>query len=99
MRWWLKLIAALIVIFLLLGLGWGMIRGVTALLNGADLNLAEPDPMFAQEEAQPTRPPQLDEEGTVPDHPTLDDLPMQEGAPVDKTADELIREAQQKANS
>lgn len=99
MRWWIKMIAALIAIALLLALGYGMVRGIFGLLNGVDLNLSEPDPMFAEPAVLPTRPPELDEEGIVPDHPTLDDLPVPEGAPVDKTADELIREAQQKTDS
>ena len=99
MRWWIKLTAALILILLLLALGWSMIRGITALLSGADLNMIQPDPMFAQATVLPTRPPELDEEGEAPDRPTLDDLPAIQGAPVDKTADELILEAQQKANS
>lgn len=99
MRWWIKLIAALIAIALLLALGYSMVHGIFGLLSGADLNMSEPDPMFAETTVLPTRPPELDEEGVVPDHPTLDDLPAPEGAPVDKTADELIREAQQRANS
>lgn len=99
MRWWMKLIAALIAIALLIWLGYCMIGGLVDLLRGADLNASEPDPMFAQETAQPTRPPELYEEGSVPDHPTLDDLPVPDGAPVDKTADELIREAQLRAAS
>lgn len=94
MRWWIKLIAALAAIALLAGLGWSLLQGMVGLLNGAQLNASEPDPMFAQEIVHPTRPPELDEEAPVPDRPTLDDLPAQEGAPVDKTADELIREAQ-----
>lgn len=98
MRWWIKLAAALLAVALMLLLGWGMIRGMVGLLNGAQLNDGEPDPMFAQTTALPTRPPELDEEEIAPDRLTLDDLPAQEGAPVDKTADELIREAQQ-ANS
>ena len=99
MRWWIKLAAAVLAIAVLAALGWGMIRGMLGLLNGADLNLSEPDPMFAEEIVQPTRPPQLDAEGTVPNRPTLDDLPPLEGAPVDKTAGELILEAQQRADS
>lgn len=99
MRWWIKLISALIALALLLWLGWTMIGGMMGLLSGAELNMSESDPMFAQEAELPTRPPYLDEEGEAPDRPTLDDLPMAEGAPVDKTADELIREAQQRADS
>ena len=96
MRWWIKLLAALAAIVLLLGLGYRLVSGVTVLLRGAGLNLSEPDPMFAETTPLPTRPPHLDEEAAVPDRPTLDDLPAPEGAPVDKTADELIREAQQR---
>lgn len=99
MRWWIKLLAALLAIALLLGLGWKLVSGVAFLLRGAGLNQSEPDPMFAEITPLPTRPPELDAEGVVPDRPTLDDLPAPEGAPVDKTADELIREAQQKNQS
>lgn len=99
MRWWIKLLAALIAIALLAGLGWKLINGLVGVLNNADFAAGEPDPMFAQEMEIPTRPPELDEDVQAPDRPTLDDLPVTEGAPVDKTADELIREAEQKANS
>lgn len=97
MRWWMKMIAALAAIVLLAFLGWSLIRGMLGLLSGADLNASEPDPMFAEEILHPTRPAELDQESAVPDRPTLDDLPMSEGAPVDKTAEELIREAQQRS--
>lgn len=96
MRWWMKMLAALAAIVLLVFLGWSLVRGMLGLLSGADLNASEPDPMFAQEILYPTRPAELDEESAVPQRPTLDDLPAPEGAPVDKTADELIREAQQR---
>ena len=99
MRWWMKLIAALVAIALLLWLGWSMVGGFLKVFNGAALNDSEPDPMFAREAELPTCPPELDEEQAAPDHPTLDDYVMEEGAPVDKTADELIREAQEKADS
>lgn len=94
MRWWIKLLAALLAIALLLWLGWSIAGSFVKLLSGADLNASEPDPMFAQEMELPVRPPELDAEETAPDRPTLDDYVMEEGAPVDKTADELIREAQ-----
>ena len=96
MRWWIKLLAALLMLALLLWLGWSLVNAVTGLLGGAELNAGEPDPMFAQEAAHPTRPPELDEEFIPEKKPTLDDYAPTEGAPVDKTADELIQEAQQK---
>ena len=94
MRWWIKLLAAIIAIVLLLGLGWGLVNGITGMLSGADLNAGEKDPMFAEEAVHPTRPPELDEEIVPAKKPTLDDYAPSEGAPVDKTVDELIREAQ-----
>ena len=96
MRWWIKLLAALIVLALLLWLGWSFVGGVVKMLSGAELNAGEPDPMFAQEAVHPTRPPELDEELVPEKKPTLDDYAPTDGAPVDKTAEELIREAQQK---
>lgn len=95
MRWWIKILAAAILVILLAWLGWSLVGNVVNVLKGADLSSGEPDPMFAQEMEIPTRPPELDEETAVPKRPTLDDYVMEEGAPVDKTADELIREAQQ----
>lgn len=88
--------AAVIVIVLLLWLGWNLAGSVTKLLSGAEINAGEPDPMFAEEAVLPTRPPELDEEIVPEKKPTLDDYAPTEGAPVDKTADELIREAQEK---
>ena len=99
MRWWIKLLAALLAIVLLAGLAWRLVSSLVGVLNGADMSFGEADPMFAEEMEIPTRPPELDAEEEVPQRPTLDDLPMPEGAPVDKTADELIREARQGADS
>lgn len=96
MRWWIKILVALLVIALLAWLGWSLMNGITGLLSGADLNMGEKDPMFAEEVQHPTRPPELDEEIIPEKRPTLDDYVPMEGAPVDKTVDELIREAQQK---
>lgn len=93
MRWWIKLLAALTAVAVLAWLGWSLASGLVGLLRGADLNASEPDPMFAQEAEIPTRPPELDAEEAAHNRPTLDDYPPTEGAPVDKTADELIREA------
>lgn len=99
MRWWIKLAAAAIAIALLLWLGWSLVSGITGMLSGADLNGGEKDPMFAEAAVHPTRPPELDME-TIPEKkPTLDDYVPTEGAPVDKTVDELIREAEQKNSS
>jgi len=95
MRWWIKMLAALILLVVLAWLGWSLMSGMLKMIGGADLSSGEPDPMFAQEMEIPTRPPELDEETSVPNRPTLDDYIMEEGAPVDKTADELIREARE----
>jgi len=96
MRWWIKLLAGMIAAALLVWLGWSLVNGIAGMLSGADLNTGERDPMFAEEAVHPTRPPELDEE-TVPEkRPTLDDYAPIEGAPVDKTVDELIREAEQR---
>lgn len=95
MRWWIKMLAALILLAVLAYLGWSLVNGMLNILNGADFSSGEADPMFAQEMEIPTRPPEMDEETVVPDRPTLDDYIMEDGAPVDKTADELIREARE----
>jgi len=89
-------LTALLVLALLLWLGWSFVGGIAKLLSGAELNAGEPDPMFAQEAVQPTRPPELDSEVVPERKPTLDDYAPTEGAPVDKTVEELIQEAQQK---
>ena len=100
MRWWIKGIAALLVIALLLFAGWRLIQGMGALLRGADLNATlESDPMFAEEAEQPTRPPELDSEVQQPDHPTLDDYVHEVETTVDLTVDELIRRAQEADNT
>jgi len=89
-------LAGMIAAALLVWLGWSLVNGIAGMLSGADLNTGERDPMFAEEAVHPTRPPELDEE-TVPEkRPTLDDYAPIEGAPVDKTVDELIREAEQR---
>ena len=98
MRWWMKLLAAMVVIALLLLLGWNLVDGIWKALNNAQWT-TEPDPMFAEEAQTPTRPPEMDEEAQASDHLTLDDLPMREGAPVDKTAEQLIREAENRDNA
>ena len=96
MRTWIKAVAALVAIALLLFVGWRCTQGITALLRGAEIAEPEPDPMFAEEaEPLPTRPPELDEEVAQPDHPTLDDYVPEVETPVDVTADELIRRAEE----
>lgn len=97
MRKKIKLVSALIVIVLLALLCFGMVKGLIGFLNRSDLDVSEPDPMFAEEAVQVTRPPELYEEVEQKDHPTLDDYVPEEESPVDKTAEELIREAQAKS--
>ena len=72
-------------------------RGLLGLLNafGHDGGAMEPDPMFAEEAVQVTRPPELDAEG---EPPALSDDPSrnwvyEELTPVDKTAGELAAES------
>ena len=95
MRRWIKGIAALIAIALLLFVGWRLVQGLSGMLSGVDLNVGEPDPMFAEDAEQPERPAELDAEEAQPDHPTLDDYVPEVESPVDVTADELIRRAQE----
>ena len=99
MRYAIRLIAALAAILLLLWMGYGLIRGMTGILNNVDLGAGEPDPMFGTEAERVTMPPDLFDEGQPREHPTLDDYVMEVETPVDKTADELIREAIEKANA
>ena len=91
------MLAALVVIMLLVGLCFAMVRGLVGVLNRSDLDISEPDPMFAEEAEMVTRPPDLYEETEQKEHPTLDDYVPEEETPVDKTAEELIREAQAKS--
>ncbi len=95
MRWWIKMLFGLAVIALLLLVGWRLVLGLSGLIGGmGDADFGEPDPMFAQEAVIPTRPPELDAEETQPPHATLDDYVPEVETPVDKTAEELIREAE-----
>ena len=93
MRGWIRGIAAVVAIALLLFMGWRLVRGVGGLLGSADFSASERDPMFAEEAERPERPPELDEEAAPPDHPTLDDYVPEVESPVDVTVDELIRRA------
>lgn len=68
-------------------------RGVLGLLNGTR-GSSEPDPMFAEEAARETRPPELDENG-MPIDPNEDsslNWTYETQTPVDMTAEELSRE-------
>ena len=97
MRNKLKLVAALAVIILLAALCFGMVKGLVAFLNRSDFDAGEPDPMFAEEAVQVTPPPELYVEEAQKEHLTLDDYVPEEESPVDKTAAELIEEAQAKS--
>ena len=97
MRWWIKMLFGLVVIALLLLVGWRLILGLGALIGGMGADSSMPDPMFAPEAVLPTRPPELDAEETQPPHATLDDYVPDVETPVDKTADELIREAEKRS--
>lgn len=90
---WIKIAATLVVIAALAYLGYALVQGTSAFLSGAALNAGEPDPMFAEETVQPTRPPELDAEEQQHAHPTLDDYVPEVETPVDKTAAQLIEEA------
>lgn len=92
-----KLVVAVLVVLLLASLCFLLARGVLGLLNRGDLDLPEPDPMFAEQTVAPTRPPELYAEEAPKQHSTLDDYVPDEETPVDKTAEELIREAQSQA--
>ena len=85
MRWWIKGIAALLAIALMLFVGWRLVQGLGAALSGLDLNAGERDPMFAEEAEIPTRPPELDAEVAQPDHPTLDDYVPEVETPIGNT--------------
>ena len=90
---WLKVIAVLAAILVL---GWVVLNlgsGLIGLLSGAEFE-GEEDPMFAQEAEIVTRPPGIYPEETQKPHKTLDDYVPEEQSPVDKTAQELIAEAQ-----
>ena len=69
-------------------------RGVLSLLNGSRGSSSERDPMFADEAAQQTRPPELYENGEPfdpNDDPSLNWI-YEAQTPVDMTAEELSRE-------
>ena len=94
MRNKIKVVLALVMVILLAVLCFGIVKGLIGILNHSDFDAGEPDPMFAEEAVQVTRPPELYAEEAQKDHPTLDDYVPEEETPVDKTAAELIAEAQ-----
>ena len=92
MRNKIKIIAGVILIVALIALGFIVVRGAVGFIKNADVNASEPDPMFAAPAEIVTRPPVV--EKTQPPHKTLDDYVPDVETPVDKTAEELGREAQ-----
>ena len=87
MRNKIKIIAGVILIAALI-----VVRGAVGFIKNADVNASEPDPMFAAPAEIVTRPPVV--EKTQPPHKTLDDYVPDVETPVDKTAEELGREAE-----
>ena len=94
MKPWIRLIAAIIAIALLALLCISLVRGVSFILKKGELSSAEPDPMFETPAETVTPPPGLYAEETQRPHKTLDDYIPEIETPVDKTAAELIAEAQ-----
>lgn len=90
---WIRIAVVLAVLAIIVWIAVGIGGGLISLLRGAELE-GERDPMFAEEAEMVTRPPELYAEETQKPHKTLDDYIMEESAPVDKTARELIEEAQ-----
>ena len=92
MRNKIKLIAGAILIAAMIALGVIVVRGAMGFIRNADVNASEPDPMFAAPAEIVTRPPTVEE--TQPPHGTLNDYVPDVETPVDKTAEELGREAE-----
>lgn len=91
---WIRIVIALAMIAVLVLVGLSLANSLMSVLNGSDFSGGERDPMFAEEAEMVTRPPEIYPEETQKPHKTLDDYVMEESAPVDKTAQELIEEAQ-----
>ena len=97
LRLWIKIFAGLAAIVLMAALIVALGRMLMATLNviHTDGGAVEPDPMFAREEPVATRPPELDgTDGEIYLH--TDNSANWQGdnqTPVDKTAEELAREA------
>ena len=92
MKRWFWIAVVLIVVVLLAFAALNLGSGLVGLISGADFE-GERDPMFAEEAETVTRLPEIYPEETQKPHKTLDDYVMEESAPVDKTAQELAREA------
>lgn len=99
MRAWIKIIAALAVLAILLAvcvsMGKLLITAVQVVLTDGGEN--EADPMFAEEAEMITPPPELIEEGDYVHEDVSDQWIMEYETPVDMTVDELAREAQMQA--
>lgn len=96
MRRWIKLIAALAVLALMLAICAAMGKMLLSMLNIMKNDGGEtlPDPMFAEKAEMVTRPPELDEEGVYIHEDHSDEWIIENHTPVDKTAEELAREAE-----
>ena len=88
-----RIVLTILVILALLALGIFMVTGVLHILQSAGIDTGSTDPMFPEATQSVTRPPELDAEEVQPDHPTLDDYIDEELTPVDRTAEELAKEA------
>lgn len=88
-----KAVSLILVIVILLVLAVVLVRAGFGIFRNIRYDSAEQDPMFETPVEIVTRPPELDAEEAVPDHPTLDDYVDEIQTPVDKTADELAGEA------
>ena len=94
MKWWIRLFSAIAAVILLILLCILLVRGVSDMLLRGEINAAEPDPMFETPAETVSPPPELYAEETQRPHKTLDDYIPEVETPVDKTAAELIEEAQ-----
>ena len=99
MKWWIKCVAAVLVILLLALLCISLVKGISGVLLRGETNAAEPDPMFETPAETVSPPPQLYAEETQRPHKTLDDYVPEVLSPVDKTAAELIEEAKGRSAS
>lgn len=92
-----KWIVAALLCAMLIALLYAVFSGLFGTLPLLHSDSGEKDPMFMEPVETVTRPPELDAEETQRPHGTLDDIEIEDGAPVERTADELALEAEQKA--
>lgn len=94
MRRWIKLIAALTVLAILLAvcIGMGKLLMAAIQLIATDGGEIEKDPMFAEEAERVTLPPELTEKGDYIHEDVSDQWIIEDETPVDKTADQLAQE-------